>query len=140
MRVGLAGGVSLGAAGDSKCAAICAATLPCHEGKGEKLKHAPEHMHAPGFLSPAPVFFTSTAASSKQHADAAAWVTVLLQVLGMGVSVSKALAGCLVASGVVGLLAIVRVLSIILGIVPDSIKLAVVSNWGSSHKPTRLLV
>lgn len=46
----------------------------------------------------------------------------------MDVPVSKALAGCMVAAGVVGLLAVIRVLSIILGIVPDSIKLAVVSS------------
>jgi hypothetical protein len=45
----------------------------------------------------------------------------------MDVPVSKALAGCMVAAGVVGLLAVVRVLSVVLGIVPDSIKLAVVS-------------
>jgi xanthine/uracil/vitamin C permease (AzgA family) len=45
----------------------------------------------------------------------------------MDVPVKKALAGCLVAAGLVALLAVVRVLSVILGIVPDSIKLAVVS-------------
>jgi len=48
----------------------------------------------------------------------------------MDVPVSKALAGCMVAAGVVGLLAVIRVLSVILGIVPDSIKLAVVSTAG----------
>lgn len=52
----------------------------------------------------------------------------VLQVLGMDVPVAKALAGCMVAAGVVGLLAVIRVLNVILGIVPDSIKLAVVSN------------
>ena len=52
---------------------------------------------------------------------------VLLQVLGMDVPVNKALAGCAVAAGVVGLLAVIRVLSVVLGVVPDSIKLAVVS-------------
>jgi xanthine/uracil/vitamin C permease (AzgA family) len=58
----------------------------------------------------------------------------------MDVPVAKALAGCMVAAGVVGLLAVVRVLSIILGIVPDSIKLAVVSAgcffvWGVGGAP-----
>lgn len=52
---------------------------------------------------------------------------VNVQVLGMDVPVNKALAGCLVAAGLVALLAVIRVLSIILGVVPDSIKLAVVS-------------
>lgn len=55
------------------------------------------------------------------------WWSVLLQVLGMDVPVNKALAGCAVAAGVVGLLAVIRVLSVVLGVVPDSIKLAVVS-------------
>lgn len=55
---------------------------------------------------------------------------VFSQVLGLGVSVGKALAGCLVASGVVALLAVVRALNIILAIVPDSIKLAVVVGMG----------
>lgn len=55
------------------------------------------------------------------------------QVLGMDVPVSKALAGCMMAAGVVALLAVVRILSVILGIVPDSIKLAVVRlGWGGA--------
>jgi xanthine/uracil/vitamin C permease (AzgA family) len=49
------------------------------------------------------------------------------QVLGLDVPISKALAGCLVAAGVVALLAVVRALNVILFIVPDSIKLATVS-------------
>lgn len=53
--------------------------------------------------------------------------------MGMDVPVTKALAGCLVAAGVVGLLAVVRVLSVVLGIVPDSIKLAVVSMLGAGR-------
>jgi xanthine/uracil/vitamin C permease (AzgA family) len=48
-------------------------------------------------------------------------------VLGLDVPISKALAGCLVAAGVVALLAVVRALNVILFIVPDSIKLATVS-------------
>lgn len=52
---------------------------------------------------------------------------VFSQVLGLHVSIEKALAGCLVAAGVVAVLAVVRALSLILRIVPDSIKLATVS-------------
>jgi hypothetical protein len=48
------------------------------------------------------------------------------------VPISKALAGCLVAAGVVALLAVVRALNVILFIVPDSIKLATVSHGASS--------
>lgn len=55
---------------------------------------------------------------------------VFSQVLGMDVPVSKALAGCLVAAGVVALLAVVRALNVILFIVPDSIKLATVVGMG----------
>jgi xanthine/uracil/vitamin C permease (AzgA family) len=50
------------------------------------------------------------------------------QVLGLDVPIAKALAGCLVAAGVVALLAVVRALNLILFIVPDSIKLATVSH------------
>ena len=52
---------------------------------------------------------------------------VFSQVLGMGVSVEKALAGCFIAAVIVAALASVRALHAILSIVPDSIKLAVVS-------------
>jgi len=48
------------------------------------------------------------------------------QVLGLKVSINKALAGCFVAACLVALLAVVRALNVILSIVPDSIKLATV--------------
>lgn len=55
--------------------------------------------------------------------------TTNIKVLGLDVPVEKALAGCLVAAGVVGVLALIRALTLILAIVPDSIKLAVVSKF-----------
>lgn len=57
---------------------------------------------------------------------------VFSQVLGLHVSIEKALAGCLVAAGVVAVLALIRALSLILRVVPDSIKLATVSNSSDS--------
>ncbi|KAI8466102.1 MAG: permease family-domain-containing protein [Monoraphidium minutum] len=55
---------------------------------------------------------------------------VYSQVLGADVSVEAALTGCLVAAGVVAALAVVRALALILGVVPDSIKLATVVGMG----------
>eukprot|EP00878_Enallax_costatus_P005110 GHUV01005372.1.p1 GENE.GHUV01005372.1~~GHUV01005372.1.p1 ORF type:complete len:538 (+),score=89.65 GHUV01005372.1:187-1800(+) len=55
---------------------------------------------------------------------------VFSQVLGLHVSIEKALAGCLVAAGVVAVLAVIRALSLILRVVPDSIKLATVVGMG----------
>lgn len=52
------------------------------------------------------------------------------QVLGLGVEVHVALAACACASAVVALLAVVRALSLILTLVPNSIKLAVVVGMG----------
>ena len=46
------------------------------------------------------------------------------QVLGLHVSVEKALAGCFVAAVVVAVLAVVRALNLILAVVPNTIKLA----------------
>jgi xanthine/uracil/vitamin C permease (AzgA family) len=56
---------------------------------------------------------------------------VFSQVLGVGVSVHAALAGCLIAAGLVGVLAIIHALRLILAAVPDAIKLATVS--GRDH-------
>jgi xanthine/uracil/vitamin C permease (AzgA family) len=70
--------------------------------------------------------FAGTSCNVIPHATDAQ-VLSTLQVLGSDVPVSKALAGCMVAAGVVGLLAVLHVLSVVLGVVPDSIKLAVVS-------------
>ncbi|KAF8066395.1 permease [Scenedesmus sp. PABB004] len=55
---------------------------------------------------------------------------VFSQVLGLGVSVERALAGCFVAAGIIGVLALIRALDLILSVVPDSIKLATVVGMG----------
>ncbi|GAB4815919.1 hypothetical protein N2152v2_002965 [Parachlorella kessleri] len=55
---------------------------------------------------------------------------VFSQVLGHGVSINKALACCLTAAGVVVLLALGHALTVVLAIVPNSIKLAVVVGMG----------
>ena len=53
-----------------------------------------------------------------------------LQVLGLGVSVHAALACCFTAAVLVAVLAIVRLLGAILGVVPNSIKMATVVGMG----------
>jgi xanthine/uracil/vitamin C permease (AzgA family) len=61
---------------------------------------------------------------------------VFSQVLGLGVSPERALAGCFTAACLVAALALARALAAILGVVPNSIKLAVVGcavgvlKWG----------
>lgn len=95
------------------------------------------HLSAPDVVSSLVVFHLSSLAIDVSLSHPSPSPTLLLyihhpvnpQVLGMDVPVSKALAGCMVAAGVVALLAVLRVLSVVLGIVPDSIKLAVVRMW-----------
>lgn len=55
---------------------------------------------------------------------------VFSQVLGMGVTVQVALGCCMTAAILVAILALIRALSLILALVPDSIKLAVVVGMG----------
>jgi AGZA family xanthine/uracil permease-like MFS transporter len=55
---------------------------------------------------------------------------VFSQVLGLGVSPERALAGCFTAACLVAALALARALAAILGVVPNSIKLAVVVGMG----------
>jgi xanthine/uracil/vitamin C permease (AzgA family) len=55
---------------------------------------------------------------------------VFSQVLGLGATPQAALAGCMIAAGVVALLASCRALNFILALVPDAIKLATVVGMG----------
>ncbi len=52
------------------------------------------------------------------------------EVLGRGVSIPKALAGCLAAAGVVGALTLIRALALVLALVPNTVKLATVVGIG----------
>ena len=62
---------------------------------------------------------------------------VFSQVLGVGVDVHAALAGCLVAAGLVAVLAVIQALRLILAAVPDAIKLATVRS-GPRQQRTRM--